>query len=116
MKVEERPTPQPEPGPEVEEAAARVPWGQRLRGWAMQLLAPAVSLLIAAVIGVLVILIVQQSWGDVADVAGSMWSYGLFNRNSVAFILGRATPLIFAGLAVAIAFKAGLFNLSLIHI
>src|SRR5215217_8793474 len=40
-----------------------------------------------------------------------MWSYGLFNRNSVAFILGRATPLIFAGLAVAIAFKAGLFNI-----
>jgi simple sugar transport system permease protein len=29
----------------------------------------------------------------------------------VAFILGRATPLIFAGLAVAIAFKAGLFNI-----
>ena len=46
-----------------------------------------------------------------ADVAGAMWNYGLFNRNSVAFILGRATPLIFAGLAVAIAFKAGLFNI-----
>ncbi len=45
------------------------------------------------------------------DVAGAMWNYGLFNRNSVAFILGRATPLIFAGLAVAIAFKAGLFNI-----
>ena len=69
------------------------------------------SILIAAVIGVLVILIVQQSWGDVADVADAMWSYGLFNRNSLAFILGRATPLIFAGLAVAIAFKAGLFNI-----
>jgi general nucleoside transport system permease protein len=47
----------------------------------------------------------------VADVANAMWSYGLFNRNSLAFILGRATPLIFAGLAVAIAFKAGLFNI-----
>ncbi|HEV2872730.1 MAG TPA: hypothetical protein VG409_15085, partial [Actinomycetota bacterium] len=111
MKVEERPPPQPEPDPELEEAAIRVPWSQRLRGWATQLLAPGVSLLIAAVIGVLVILLVQQSWGDVADVADAMWSYGLFNRNSVAFILGRATPLIFAGLAVAIAFKAGLFNI-----
>src|SRR5215217_6153505 len=40
-----------------------------------------------------------------------MWNYGLFNRNSVAFILGRATAFIFAGLAVAIAFKAGLFNI-----
>jgi simple sugar transport system permease protein len=29
----------------------------------------------------------------------------------VAFILGRATPLIFAGLAVGVAFKAGLFNI-----
>jgi ABC-type uncharacterized transport system permease subunit len=108
VKVEERPPP---PEPEAEEAAARLPWGQRVRGFALQLLAPAVSLLIAAVIGVLVILLVQQSWADVTDVGAAMWSYGLFNRNSVAFILGRATPLIFAGLAVAIAFKAGLFNI-----
>jgi simple sugar transport system permease protein len=112
VKVEEKPPPPPEPPePEVEEAAARIPWGQRLRGWGIKLLAPAVSLLVAAIIGVLVILVVQQSWNDVTDVAGAMWSYGLFNRNSVAFILGRATPLIFAGLAVAIAFKAGLFNI-----
>jgi general nucleoside transport system permease protein len=108
MKVEERP---PQPEPEAEEAVARLPFGQRLRGFALQLLAPAVSLLIAAVIGVLVIFVVQQSWSDVADVGAAMWSYGLFNRNSVAFIFGRATPLIFAGLAVAIAFKAGLFNI-----
>jgi ABC-type uncharacterized transport system permease subunit len=107
VKVEERPPPEPQ----VEETAVRVPWGQRLRGWAIQLLAPAVSILIAAVVGVLVVLVVQQSWDDVTDVGAAMWSYGLFNRNSVAFILGRATPLIFAGLAVAIAFKAGLFNI-----
>jgi ABC-type uncharacterized transport system permease subunit len=107
MKVEERPPPEPE----VEEAAERVPLGQRLRAFALQLLAPVVSLLIAAVFGVLVILVVQQSWADVIDVADAMWSYGLFNRNSLAFILGRATPLIFAGLAVAVAFKAGLFNI-----
>ena len=109
MKVEERPpAPQPEAEPEV---AAKIPFGQRLRAFAFQLMAPTVSLLIAAVIGALVILVVQRSWADVVDVAGAMWSYGLFNRNSVAFILGRATPLIFAGLAVAIAFKAGLFNI-----
>jgi ABC-type uncharacterized transport system permease subunit len=109
VKVEEHPpAPQPEAEPEV---AARIPLSQRLRAFALQLLAPTVSLLIATVIGALVILLVQQSWADVVDVAGAMWSYGLFNRNSVAFILGRATPLIFAGLAVAIAFKAGLFNI-----
>jgi simple sugar transport system permease protein len=109
VKVEEQRPPSPEPA--AEEAAARLPWGQRLRGWAFQLLAPAVSLVVAAVIGVLVILVVQRSWSDVTDVAAAMWNYGLFNRNSVAFIFGRATPLIFAGLAVAIAFKAGLFNI-----
>jgi general nucleoside transport system permease protein len=109
VKVEERPpAPQPEAEPEV---AAKIPFGQRLRAWALQLLAPTVSLLLAAVLGALVILVVQRSWADVVDVAGAMWSYGLFNRNSVAFILGRSTPLIFAGLAVAIAFKAGLFNI-----
>jgi general nucleoside transport system permease protein len=109
VKVEEERPPPPEP--EAEEAPAGIPWSQRLRGWGLQLLAPAVSLLIAAVIGVLVILVVQQSWDDVAQVGSAMWNYGLFNRNSVAFILSRATPLIFAGLAVAIAFKAGLFNI-----
>jgi simple sugar transport system permease protein len=111
VKVEEERPPPPEPEPQAEEAAARLPWGQRIRGWGLQLLAPVVSLVIAAIIGILVIVVVQRSWSDVSDVAGAMWSYGLFNRNSVAFILGRATPLIFAGLAVAIAFKAGLFNI-----
>src|SRR4029453_2911522 len=109
VKVEEERPPPPEPG--AEEAPAGIPWSQRLRGWGLQLLAPAISLVIAAVVGVLVILVVQRSWNDVTEVASAMWNYGLFNRNSVAFILGRATPFIFAGLAVAIAFKAGLFNI-----
>jgi uncharacterized membrane protein YeaQ/YmgE (transglycosylase-associated protein family) len=33
---------------------------------------PTVSLLIAAVIGALVILVVQRSWADVVEVAGAM--------------------------------------------
>jgi general nucleoside transport system permease protein len=107
VKVEERP-PAPPPEPEV---AGRLTWAQQARGLALRLLAPAVSLLVAAVIGGLVILVVQRSWSDVTDVAGAMWNYGLFNRNSLAFIFGRATPFIFAGLATAIAFKGGLFNI-----
>jgi general nucleoside transport system permease protein len=109
MKVEERP---PAPPPEAEpEATARIPWRQRLQAFALQLLAPAISLLSAAIIGALVILVVQQSGSHVVAVANSMWDYGITNPNSLAFILGRATPFIFAGLAVAIAFKAGLFNI-----
>jgi len=109
-QVKERPA-AAAPEPPEPELASQESWAQQLRGLALRLLAPAVSLLSAALIGVLVILIVQQSWADVVDVGDAMWSYGLFNRNSLAFILGRATPLIFAGLAVAIAFKAGLFNI-----
>jgi general nucleoside transport system permease protein len=107
-QVKERP-----PAPESPEAelASQESWTRRLRGFALLLLAPAVSLLLAAILGVLIIAAVQQSWAEVVDVGDAMWSYGLFGRDSLALILGRATPLILAGLAVAIAFRAGLFNL-----
>ena len=109
-QVAERPA---APAPESPEPAVarRTPLGQRLRGFALQLLAPVASLVFAAVVGALVILLVQRSWSDVVAVGSAMWNYGLLNRSSLAFILGRATPFIFAGLAAAIAFKAGLFNI-----
>jgi general nucleoside transport system permease protein len=108
VKVEERP---PAPPPQPEALPTRVDWAEQVRRFGLQLLAPAVSLVLAAAIGVLVILVVQRSWSDVTDVAASMWNYGLLNRSSFGFIFGRATPFIFAGLAVAIGFKAGLFNI-----
>jgi general nucleoside transport system permease protein len=108
-QVEDRPAAPPRAA--EPEAAGPIPLGQRLREFALRLLAPAASLLIAAVVGALVILVVQRSWSDVVAVADASWSYGLFDRDSVAFILGRATPLIVAGLAAAIALKAGLFNI-----
>ena len=110
MKVEERP-PAPSAEPPAEAVASRVSWTDRLSQLGLQLLAPVISLLISAVVGALVILIVQRNVGDLADVASTMWDYGLANRSSFAFIFGRATPFIFAGIAVAIAFKAGLFNI-----
>jgi ABC-type uncharacterized transport system permease subunit len=109
MKTEERlpAAPPPEPvGP-----ARRGQWAEQLRDLGYRLLAPAASLVFAAVVGALVILLVQRSVEDLGDVVGAMWSYGIENRDSLAFILGRATPLILAGLATAIAFKAGLFNI-----
>jgi ABC-type uncharacterized transport system permease subunit len=108
-QVKQRPAAAPEP-PEPE-LASQESWPHRWRGLGLRLLAPAVSLLAAAVLGGLVILVVRQSWADVVDVAEAMWSYGLLDRDSLASVLGGATPLIFAGLAVAIAFKAGLFNI-----
>lgn len=109
MKTEERLPAAPPPEPE--RPARRQLWAEQLRDLGYRLLAPAASLIFAAVVGALIILVVQGSTEDVADVAGAMWSYGVENRDSLAFILGRATPLILAGLATAIAFKAGLFNI-----
>jgi simple sugar transport system permease protein len=110
MKVEERPPP-PQPEPPAGDVAARVGLAEQARQLGIRLLAPAVSLLVSAVVGALVILVVQRSFSDLSAVASSMWNYGVVNRSSFAFIFGRATPFIFAGLAVAIAFKAGLFNI-----
>jgi general nucleoside transport system permease protein len=109
MKVEERPPAEPEPA--AEPVAARVGLAEQAKQLGMRLLAPAVSLVVSALVGALVILIVQRSFKDLGAVASSMWNYGLLNRSSFAFIFGRATPFIFAGLAVAIGFKAGLFNI-----
>ena len=109
MKTEERLPAAPPPEPE--RPARRQLWAEQLRDLGYRLLAPAVSLFFAAVVGALIILVVQGSTEDVADVAGAMWSYGVENKDSLAFIFGRATPLILAGLATAIAFKAGLFNI-----
>ena len=109
MKTEERlpAAPPPEPvGP-----SRRQLWTEQLVDLGYRLLAPAASLVFAALVGALIILLVQGSTEDVADVAGAMWSYGVENKDSLAFIFGRATPLILAGLATAIAFKAGLFNI-----
>ena len=49
--------------------------------------APAASLVFAALVGALIILLVQGSTEDVADVAGAMRSYGVENKDSLAFIL-----------------------------
>jgi ABC-type uncharacterized transport system permease subunit len=109
MKTEERPPATPPPEPDL--PPRRLQWAEQLRDLGYRLLAPASSLVFAAIVGALVILLVQGSVGDLGDVAGAMWSYGVENKDSLAFILGRATPLILAGLATAIAFKAGLFNI-----
>ncbi|HWR38973.1 MAG TPA: ABC transporter permease [Patescibacteria group bacterium] len=41
----------------------------------------------------------------------TMLAFGLGRMDSIAAILFNATPLIFSGLAVAISFKAGMFNI-----
>jgi simple sugar transport system permease protein len=86
-------------------------WYGQAREVGFRILAPAVALVVAAIIGMIVVAIVQRNVTDVLAVLGAMWSYGITNPDAPGYILSRATPFIFAGLATAIAFKAGLFNI-----
>jgi ABC-type uncharacterized transport system permease subunit len=113
VSVTEAPPAEPQPGPQPERPAGlrAIDWRGAAREAAYGAVPIVVSLLLAAVIGAVVILVVQRNVSDLREVASTMWDYGFLNRDSVAYILSRATPFIFAGLATAIAFQAGLFNI-----
>lgn len=79
-----------------------------LRQWARQLAPPLVAVIVALAVGALFILSVGQDPGAVygamlAGVFGSAYGWGQ--------VLFKATPLVFTGLAVALGFRAGLFNI-----
>jgi simple sugar transport system permease protein len=105
-----RQTEPPAQGPDPEETRG-FDWRGTARGLLDAAIPVVISLVIAAVIGAAVILAVRRNAGDLRDVAKAMWEYGFLNRDSFAYIFSRSTPFIFAGLASAIAFKAGLFNI-----
>lgn len=80
----------------------------RLPRWADLALVPLISLLLAAVVSALVLLAIGQSPSEALSVMiegalGSPYGWG--------FTLYYATSFIFTGLAVTIAFHAGLFNI-----
>jgi len=72
------------------------------------LTAPLLAILVATFIGALVILLIKK---DPLKVYSTMFTFGFSRLDSIAIILFGATPLIFSGLAVAVGFKAGLFNI-----
>ncbi|HKE99370.1 MAG TPA: ABC transporter permease [Actinomycetes bacterium] len=111
MSVTQAPPAEPGPGPEAAGRPRATDWRAAARDLLDTLVPVAIALLTAAVIGALVILAVRRSVSDLGDVASAMWEYGLLNRDSFAYIFARATPFIFAGIATAIAFRAGLFNI-----
>ncbi|MFL6252890.1 MAG: hypothetical protein ACJ75N_20635, partial [Actinomycetes bacterium] len=82
MKTEERLPAAPPPEPEG--PSRRQQWAEQLRDLGYRLLAPTSSLVFAAVVGALVILLVQRSVEDLGDVAGAMWNYGVENKDSLA--------------------------------
>ncbi|MEW6724183.1 MAG: ABC transporter permease [Bacillota bacterium] len=74
----------------------------------IQLFTPLGAVLAAFLVGALIILILGK---NPLTVYARMLSYSFGRVDSIAIIMYRATPLIFTGLAVALSFKIGLFNI-----
>lgn len=124
---------QPPDPPPVTEApkTGRVGLRERLLGGARQLIVPVLSLFTALLIGAVVIIlsdpvfIAKVGSNPGAALGAGISSVGSAYSGLLAGALGnpfkditpvtetllRATPLIFAGLAVALGFRAGLFNI-----
>src|SRR5918996_1150850 len=83
----------------------RRPWAQKLL---VQSIAVAVAFLFAGLVGSVIILAYGESPGFVSS---TLWQFSTARVSDVARVLEQATPLIFSALAVAVAFKAGMFNI-----
>ena len=83
----------------------RAPWVEAVVG---QGLALVVAFAIAVAIGSLIVVLYGES---PAAVYGAMLRFAFKDPTSVGTVLSIATPLIFSALAVAVCFKAGLFNI-----
>ena len=122
---------QPSPSPErPSPARAGRIWAALARG-ARQLLVPLLSLVTALAIGAVVIILsdpdflaklgsnpgaaFSAGFGEVGGAYSGLYSGAIGNPfvsiTPISETLLRATPLIFAGLAVALGFRAGLFNI-----
>lgn len=90
-------------------AAARPPgrpaWIDFLVG---QVIALTGAFAFAALIGSLIVIAYGE---DPIFVYRTVWAFGTSRPQDFAIVLENATPLIYSGLAVAVAFKAGLFNI-----
>ncbi|SRR6266567_1079349 len=72
------------------------------------LIVPLLAVLTALLLGAVIIVV---TGGDAARAYQGLWEGSLGRPRSISDTLVRATPYIFAGLAVALAFKGGLFNI-----
>ncbi len=69
---------------------------------------PVIAIIGALIVGSIVILLMGE---DPIQVYKMMFGLAIGNRDGWGNVLFRATPLIFTGLAVAFAFRCGLFNI-----
>lgn len=75
---------------------------------ALQIAAPLLAIFFGMLISSVIIVVIGR---NPLDVYGVMVRFSLTRTDSLFSILFKATPLLFAGLAVAISFKACLFNI-----
>lgn len=80
----------------------------RLKFTVLEVSTPLVAILFASLIGSVFIAAIGK---NPLQVYQTMFTFSFQRFDSVAVILFKATPLIFSGLAVAVAFRVGLFNI-----
>jgi general nucleoside transport system permease protein len=85
--------------------AGRPEWVDFLLG---QVIALGGAFAFAAVVGSVIVIAYGE---DPLFVYRTVWAFGTSRPQDFAIVLENATPLIYSGLAVAVAFKAGLFNI-----
>jgi simple sugar transport system permease protein len=74
----------------------------------LQVLAPVLAIGFGALVASVIILLIGK---DPVAVYGTMVRFSLTRPDSLAAILFKATPLLFAGLAVALSFRANVWNI-----
>ncbi len=74
----------------------------------LELAAPLLALLFALLVGGIFLLAIGK---DPLQVYLTMFRFNLSRLDSIGSILYKSTPLIFSGLAVAVGFRVGLFNI-----
>ena len=81
------------------------PWWDAVTGRALALVG---AFAFAAIIGSIIIVAYGE---DPVNIYRTIWVFSTSEFSDIARVLEIATPLIFSGLATAVAFKAGMFNI-----
>lgn len=79
--------------------------------WQQAVVIPALAVFTALVIGLLIIMATGSSFGEAMTAYGALLKGSVGSIRAVSETLVAATPLLLAGLSVALAFRAGLFNI-----
>lgn len=79
--------------------------------WKSGLVIPALAVFTALVIGGIIIMLTGYSLAETMDAYSALLQGSVGSLRAISQTLTEATPLIFTGLAVALAFRAGLFNI-----